>query len=68
MAQIKITIPKTGLSKGARTPVVDVTGVVGTSCTELTSPLLERLGTKAAEEVMKPEYYQSVEQKLDQQL
>ena len=68
MAQIKITIPKNGLAAGKRTPVIDVDGVVGNTCTSLTAPLLERLGAQPANEVIKPEFYQSVEQKLDQQL
>jgi deoxyadenosine/deoxycytidine kinase len=68
MASIKIVIPKTGLSQGKRTPVIEVDGVVGTSCATLTGALVDRLGTQVAEETQKPEYHQQVDQRLQQGL
>jgi len=68
MASLKITIPKTGLSKSQRTPTIDVEGVVGSSCSTLTGALVERLGTQVVSETQKPEYHQQVEQRIDQGL
>lgn len=68
MATIKITIPKKGLSENKRTPTIDVDGVVGTTCVNITNALVERLGTQVESETIKPEYHQQVEQQLNQGL
>lgn len=58
--QIMFRVPRKGISEGKRKVEVEVDGVKGESCTDLTAPFIQALGV-SEDQTLKADFYEQAE-------